>query len=484
VSDSRNSSWRWVLAIGLIAAAVLRIAGLWTELWMDEILSVRLVEAVQSPLGVFADIHSDNNHYLNSLWLWAVGSRAPGWLMRLPPLVLGVALVAVVYRITRARGRTEAAVTAALFVVSYPLIHYSSEARGYGYLVLLTLLAYGAFRRWSAGGGWLAGATYAVVSALAFLAHLGFVTVFVAFLLWSVLEVLDSKENRARSAGSHAAVHVLPTVTLLVLYLVDVRFMTAAGGFAKLDPMESLAGAAGLVVGVAPGAVAVAVAACAWAAIAFGVRRRYADSRPETIFLVAAIVLSLVSGALPGYGYPRYYLTALLFSLLFLGHSIAAAMTSERWKVLGIALLVMVSAVNLAQTLRFASVGRGMYREAAAYMAADAGFGPVTVAGSHDMGSVLALDYYGAPPGGEDVFEYYCHVASTYGCSRARPSSSRGEDPPRFYLLASLSDRFSPPEVLSVPDLDEYRFVRSYPKYGLSGVTWVLYERSGPQSAP
>jgi len=442
VSDSRNSSWRWVLAIGLIAAAVLRIAGLWTELWMDEILSVRLVEAVQSPLGVFADIHSDNNHYLNSLWLWAVGSRAPGWLMRLPPLVLGVALVAVVYRITRARGRTEAAVTAALFVVSYPLIHYSSEARGYGYLVLLTLLAYGAFRRWSAGGGWLAGATYAVVSALAFLAHLGFVTVFVAFLLWSVLEVLDSKENRARSAGSHAAVHVLPTVTLLVLYLVDVRFMTAAGGFAKLDPMESLAG------------------------------------------LVAAIVLSLVSGALPGYGYPRYYLTALLFSLLFLGHSIAAAMTSERWKVLGIALLVMVSAVNLAQTLRFASVGRGMYREAAAYMAADAGFGPVTVAGSHDMGSVLALDYYGAPPGGEDVFEYYCHVASTYGCSRARPSSSRGEDPPRFYLLASLSDRFSPPEVLSVPDLDEYRFVRSYPKYGLSGVTWVLYERSGPQSAP
>ncbi len=442
MSDSRNSSWRWVLAIGLIAAAVLRIAGLWTELWMDEILSVRLVEAVQSPLGVFADIHSDNNHYLNSLWLWAVGSRAPGWLMRLPPLVLGVALVAVVYRITRARGRTEAAVTAALFVVSYPLIHYSSEARGYGYLVLLTLLAYGAFRRWSAGGGWLAGATYAVVSALAFLAHLGFVTVFVAFLLWSVLEVLDSKENRARSAGSHAAVHVLPTVTLLVLYLVDVRFMTAAGGFAKLDPMESLAG------------------------------------------LVAAIVLSLVSGALPGYGYPRYYLTALLFSLLFLGHSIAAAMTSERWKVLGIALLVMVSAVNLAQTLRFASVGRGMYREAAAYMAADAGFGPVTVAGSHDMGSVLALDYYGAPPGGEDVFEYYCHVASTYGCSRARPSSSRGEDPPRFYLLASLSDRFSPPEVLSVPDLDEYRFVRSYPKYGLSGVTWVLYERSGPQSAP
>ncbi len=117
-------------------------------------------------------------------------------------------------------------------------------------------------------------------------------------------------------------------------------------------------------------------------------------------------------------------------------------------------------------------------------MAAEAAIGPVTVAGSHDLGSVLALDYYGPSIGGEGVLEYYCHAASTYGCSRARPSSSRGEEPPRFYLLASLSDRFSHPEVLSVPDLDQYEFVRSYPKYGLSGVYWVLYERSGQRSAP
>jgi hypothetical protein len=484
MSDRETGSWRWVLASGLAVAVLLRAAGLSTEVWMDEILSVRLVEPLRSPLGVFTDIHSDNNHYLNSLWLWVVGSPAPGWLMRLPTLVLGAALVVLAYRVTRSRGRPEATVTAALFAVSYPLIHFSSEARGYGYLVFFTLAAYGAFRRWTSAGGARAGAVYAVGAALAFLAHLGFATVFAALVLWSVLDVIDSRQDRVRVARSHAGVHLLPAVTLLVLYFIDIRYMSAAGGFARLGPLESLAGAAGLVTGVAPGAVGLLVTVCAWVAIAFGARSWYHESRNETVFLVAAIAFSLASGALPGYGYPRYYLTALLFSLLFLGHATALAIGSGRWKVLGISLLVMVGAINLTQTLRFVSVGRGMYREATQYMAAEATPAPVTVAGSHDLGSVLALGYY-APSSDEDrVLEYYCHGTTTYGCLRARPSSARGEDPPRFYILASLDDRFSPPDLMSVPDLDEYEFVRSYPKYGLSGVYWVLYERSGQESAP
>ena len=400
-------------------------------------------------------------------------------MMRLPTLVLGATLVVLAYRVTRSRGRTEATVTAALFAVSYPLIHYSSEARGYGYLVFFTLAAYGAFRRWIAGGGMRAGWIYAVGAALALLSHLGFATVFAALVLWSVLEVKESREDRARVAWSHAGVHVLPTLTILVLYFIDIRFMTAAGGFARLGPLESLAGAVGLVTGVAPGVVGLLVAVCAWVAIALGVRSWYLESRNETLFLVAAIGFSMASGALPGYGYPRYYLTALLFSLLFLGRATALAIASERWKVLGISLLVMVGAINLTQTLRFVSVGRGMYREATQYMVAEASSAPVTIAGSHDLGSVLALDYYAPSSAGEGVLEYYCHSTSTYGCRRPRPSSSRGEDPPQFYILASLDDRFSPLDIMSVPDLDEYAFVRSYPKYGLSGVYWVLYERSG-----
>lgn len=473
---SRSGAWAWILAFGLIVAALLRVPGLWTEMWMDEILSVRLVEALQSPLGVFGEIHSDNNHYLNSLWLWTVGGRAPGWLMRLPPLLLGVALVALAYRLALPRGRTVAAVTAALFALSYPLVHYSSEARGYGYLVFLALLAYGLFGAWVRGRSWRTGAAYSVVAALAFLAHLGFITVFTALLLWSALEVAGSRESRARTVWSHAAVHALPALALLVLYLADIRYMTAEGGFARLSPLESLAGAAGLVVGVAPGAIAAAVAVAAWIAIAFAIGRSFSDARNEALFLVAAIVLSLVSGAFPGYAYPRYYLTVLLFSLILLGRSIGVALGSQRWKVAGFGLLVMVLGVNLGQTLQFASVGRGMYREAAAYMATHAASGHVTVAGSHDMGTVLALDYYRAEMPREAVVDYFCRAEATASeCERTRPSLSRGESPPHFFLLSSLDDRFAPPPTLEVPDLAEYLLLRSFPKYGLSGVYWALY---------
>jgi hypothetical protein len=451
-------------------------------MWMDEILSVRLVQALQSPLGVFTDVHSDNNHYLNSMWLWAVG-RAPGWVMRFPPLLLGVALVGLAYRISLPRGRSVAAVTATLFALSYPLVHFSSEARGYGYLTFLALLAYGLFGGWVRGRSWRTGAAYSAVATLAFLAHFGFITVFTAFLLWSVLEVADAGEGRMRAVRSHAAVHALPALTLLVLYLVDIRFMQAEGGFARLHPFESMSGALSMVAGVAPGAIAATIAVAAWAAIAIGIRISVSESRNEAIFLVAAIGLSLVSGALPGYGYPRYYLTALLFSLLLLGRSIGTALGSRRWKLAGISLLVMVGAVNLGQTLQFASVGRGMYREAAGYMAAEAASGHVTVAGSHDMGSILALDFYGADLPRENVFAYYCRAeATTSVCTRVRPSRSRGELPPEFFILASLDDRFVPPPVLEVSDMAEYRFLRSFPKYGLSGVYWALYGLPG--SAP
>jgi len=41
LSDSETTKWPWILPVALIAAALLRVPGLFTEMWMDEILSVR-----------------------------------------------------------------------------------------------------------------------------------------------------------------------------------------------------------------------------------------------------------------------------------------------------------------------------------------------------------------------------------------------------------------------------------------------------------
>jgi hypothetical protein len=47
--------------------------------WLDEPWSLANADAVRSPLEVFTSVHSDNNHYLYTLYLLAIGDNlSPG----------------------------------------------------------------------------------------------------------------------------------------------------------------------------------------------------------------------------------------------------------------------------------------------------------------------------------------------------------------------------------------------------------------------
>ena len=81
----------------------LRIPGLFTDVWLDELWSLANADAVHSPLEVFTSIHSDNNHYLYTLYLLAIGDNlGPGpaaWAVyRIPSLLAGVGSVLVAMR--------------------------------------------------------------------------------------------------------------------------------------------------------------------------------------------------------------------------------------------------------------------------------------------------------------------------------------------------------------------------------------------------
>jgi len=51
--------------------------------------SVRYVRAAGGPVGIFTRINHDNNHHLNSLWLYLVGPAAPPLLARALAIVTG-----------------------------------------------------------------------------------------------------------------------------------------------------------------------------------------------------------------------------------------------------------------------------------------------------------------------------------------------------------------------------------------------------------
>ena len=63
----RDVAWlRWVVvAVGV----ALRLWAARGELWLDELISLWQAVHASSWLAIFDGIHSDNNHYLTSLWL-------------------------------------------------------------------------------------------------------------------------------------------------------------------------------------------------------------------------------------------------------------------------------------------------------------------------------------------------------------------------------------------------------------------------------
>jgi hypothetical protein len=72
----------------LVAAAIILLATLVFiicargELWFDEVLSLQWAKNTATPWQLLTDYRHDNNHLLNSLWLWLVGIRAPELVLR------------------------------------------------------------------------------------------------------------------------------------------------------------------------------------------------------------------------------------------------------------------------------------------------------------------------------------------------------------------------------------------------------------------
>lgn len=141
LSAVRRHAVSVLIGVAVVVGLGLRIAAARSELWVDELWSLDLVSHLTSPDQVFWAISHDNNHFLNSLWMYLVGQQAAPLVYRLPSIVFSTAAILVAARIG-ARVNAAASVMAAFMAsCSYALVAHGSEARGYGGLILALLLA-------------------------------------------------------------------------------------------------------------------------------------------------------------------------------------------------------------------------------------------------------------------------------------------------------------------------------------------------------
>lgn len=124
-----------------LAGLVLRLLAARGDLWLDEIWSLQNLEKLHSAGEIFWGISQDNNHLLNSLWLWIAGPGAPPLVIRLEAVLCGTLTIPVAARLCRHAGHPAGFAGAALVAGSPLFVHYGSEARGYAGLILMVFCA-------------------------------------------------------------------------------------------------------------------------------------------------------------------------------------------------------------------------------------------------------------------------------------------------------------------------------------------------------
>jgi mannosyltransferase len=174
-----------LLLVLTLLALLPRFPALNSSLWYDELWTLEFMR--QGPLYALTHQGGFNNHLLNSLLgnliLQAFGmtesaTLPPAWMVRLPAFTFGVLAVPMLYLAAReAFGRWVGLAAAVLLAFSPAAVDFSTQARGYSFLIFFTIAqAYflcRALRLTSAAAwvGWL------VCSVLGVMAHLYFVFV-------------------------------------------------------------------------------------------------------------------------------------------------------------------------------------------------------------------------------------------------------------------------------------------------------------------
>lgn len=131
---------RIALIVVVVLGVLLRIRALFTEFWLDEIWSLRISQEVHSWIEIFTRVHHDNNHPLNTLFLYLLGDQ-PNWIWyRALSFVCGIVLIALLIR--AARNDSERIAIAIFASLSLPMIVYATEARGYAAAAMLCVAAY------------------------------------------------------------------------------------------------------------------------------------------------------------------------------------------------------------------------------------------------------------------------------------------------------------------------------------------------------
>jgi hypothetical protein len=465
-----------VVAIAIILAFVLRLWASLDNFWLDEIWSWMMARQLKSPLEVLTRLHHDNNHHLNTLVLYAFGPDAPLYLYRLPAVLAGTGAVLLCGWVAHRWSRPAAVAATLLTGCSFLLIQYSSEARGYAYLLFFTMASFAVIQESFERPRVTWDVLFACCAIFGFLSHLTYLSAYVALVGWSMWRRIHRDGWLSRRHIAPLIIQLLvPSIFMLVLYLVDLRFIAVGGGEKNsiwmVIAQATSAAFGGPIEGLATVWISVAIGLVALVAL-FLLYRTGTDlwvPMAVGIFIVPALILLVARPQAP---YPRYFLVSMLFLQLLISWLLGWIYQRPYGKAAYVLVIALIISGNAVLTARLLTNGRGGYEAAVRYMLDQTFSERVFVASDHDFRNKTVLAFYFARVGDGGR-------ASYYDFGKWPPEG------PEWIVFHAFTQEYSPDKSINDDQGHTYELARVFPYAGLSGFHWALYHNTNrPTNAP
>lgn len=470
---SRRGNWAIVL-MAVAIGGIVRLAAARGELWLDEVWSLTMVRGLQSVTEVFTRLRIDNNHHLNSVWLFLVPEGSALIAYRLWGVVCGTAALCTAAAMSAPRGRGPLLGAVLCCGSSYLLVHYSSEARGYAPLMLFVLSAWWTRQKARATGSARWNALYAVSCCLGFLSHIAFMQFFVPAAFLDVVGAVRSKrssseavQRRGKGFGAILLRVGIPGVFFCLFWLISLRGMGIGGGnpAAYLEViLETLAISVGVPASEIGSLIGAAIAFC----LIVGVTAHLWRIEPDEglLFVGAAIVMPAVLLGLMGREdiYPRYFLVGIILFQWGLGDwlgSLIQSRGSGTRRIAGWICLVLFVSANGVRDAELIRLGRSHYLEMLEYVKSHSRSEPAFITADHPFRQGMMLSFY---------------LPRSSAGEKVRMATQAGEVP-EWILVHGQGPELDRQTTIDHPQLGHFELVRKYPAVKLSGWDLMLYQK-------
>jgi hypothetical protein len=480
--------WWVILALLVAGFGAVRLRCIFNDLWLDEVWTLHLLwgarPPIRSPLEILTRLRHDNNHPLNTLFIYALGPGVPDWAYRLLACGSGVASVWLAGLIGRrqyrlldpqapaGQARVAGLLAATLVGGCYLLIHYASEARGYSPALGLSLLTLYALLRGADRPASPWAIVYGLAGVLAVLAHSMAASVLLAGLGCSIVEVVAPRGPWRGRFAALVGWHLPPCGACAGYYFLFIRGATIGGAppHSLLTALGELSAyTLGIPVNVGNCIPILILAAAALAGLS-AVRRRH---RGLAMFYTLALLIPPLAAPWSGYRaavYPRYLLLTGAWGLLLGGYLLARLWVLRPvGRLACLALVVLFLVGNAVPTARLVRYGRGQYSQALRYIATHTAGDEVVVSSDFDNANRLVIAYYSAAVVGKSW---------RYVPDRDWPSA--GVD---WYFRERFDRGPRPPATLHDRAGHDYHLEQVFPHAALSGWDWYLYRQDRVPSA-